>query len=442
MVPSPDAASWSISSNELYAHGLEQVLNETADKDGPGQDYSFLSTAFPAQWKASDLKEQVDKFLAMPRPRSTPGSTLWVFSFGSWDVWSLSALPINTGKEAVRGMTKDMFEQIERLYEASQDPNSIAFSDVSAATQGSQNSTAEATKEATVNEEAVAADEKSEKREEVEAEDEASTAAEGKAKPDEFFQILIPRIMDPSLLPGWRDLRPQTPEVHSKAEQMRNAASLTDAWNDGIVDGLTEWVKKGAAGQGDDQSNSGGGDFHFDTVSPGAGGGAATPPTRDGFAYNLAGFVLDQILERQMRNAHQADGEGRGAGALEEGYRDVHNPCLAPVGAASVAAPVAASDVKLAIPNVKIDHDKQVPSKAEDGGAGAEAGGEVRRRGEQGGESKEAVAYLSTARVCEIPGDHLFFTPFALSQRAIWEVAAETAEMIRSGESVRSKIGQ
>lgn len=434
MVPSPDAASWSISSNELYAHGLEKVLNETADKVGPGQDYSFVPTTFPAQWKASDLKGQIDKFLAMPRPRSTPGMTLWVFSFGSWDVWSLSALPINSGMEAVRGMTKDIFEQVERLYEASMDPQSIAFSDVSGITQGDQtsaNSTAETT------EEMASADGKTEKREEAGAE------VEVEAQAAERFQILIPRIMDPSFLPGWRDLRPQTPEVHSKAEQMRNAASLTSAWNDGIVDGLRDWVKKdAAAGQGDDQSG-GIGDARSDKASSSGAGGAMTQPTRDGFAYNLAGYVLDQMLERQMRNAHQADGEGRGAGALEEGYRDVYNPCLSPVGAAPVVAAVAASEVKLAIPNVKIDHDKQVPSKAEEekGAAEAESGaGRRARRGES--ESKEAFAYLSTARVCEIPGDHLFFTPFALSQRAIREVAAETAEMIRNGESVKSKMGE
>lgn len=399
---------------------MEKVLNETADKDGPGQDYSFLSTAFPAQWKASDLKGQVDKFLAMPKPRTTPGSTLWVFSFGLWDVWSLSALPINTGKKAVRGMTKDIFEQIERLYEASTDPKSIAFSDINGVSRSNQNSTAETTE----TKGGAPADEELEKREGAGAQ----TATQEKAKPAEFFEILIPRIMDPSLLPGWRDLRPQTPLAHSKAEQMRNAAKLTSEWNDGIVDGLADWVKKNAAGHGDDR----GGDSHLDTTT--------AAPTRDGFAYNLADYVLDQMVERQMRNAHQSDGKGRGAGAPEDGYRNVRNPCLAPVGAAPVVVPAAESDVKLAIPNVKVDHDKQVPSGAE----GPERSEQVVARRDGGGsyEAKEAIAYLSTARVCEIPGDHLFFTPFALSQRAIQEVAAETAEMIRKGESVRAKLSE
>lgn len=443
MVPSPDAAAWSISSNELYAQSVEKVFNETSDKDGAGHDYSFLSTVFPTQWKASDLKEQIDKFLAMPKPRTTPTSTLWVFSFGMWDIWTLSALPIGTGKEAVRGMTKDMFEQIERLRAASMDSTSIAFSDVHAVVPSSpadQNTTSEAIESV----EEDAAGQKFEKREEAEAQ--AETATEVTVELSETFQILIPRIMDPSMLPGWRDLRPETPSVHSKAEQMRNAAALTSTWNDGIVDQLANWVKKDQADSTDPAAEAegaqGGGssDFYFDKVSP-----STDRPRRDGFAYNLADYVLDQMLERQMRNARQKDGEGRGSGAVEEGYRDVQKSCLASVADAVVAS-TAQSDVHLTIPNLKIDHDKQVPSKAAVKRRGEGENQQTERQAEASAAKgpdgrKEAVAYLSTAKVCEIPSDHLFFTPFALGQRAIREIAAEAAEMIQKGESVRAKLG-
>lgn len=442
MVPSPDMASWSISSNDLYAHGVEQALNATGDKDGPGHDYSYLSTTYPPQWKASDLKDQIDKFLAMPKPHTTPASTLWVFSFGLWDVWSLSALPTDAGKDGVRAMTKDIFEQIERLYSASSDPMSIAYSDINSI---NKNTTEETVEENPENKEEASPEDNLEKRDEAEAEFEAA-AEEEQTKAANSFQILIPRIMDPSLLPGWRDLRPQIPSVHSKAEQMRNSASLTSAWNDAIVDGLTDWVKKDTpSGQDGEESSK----SNFETVSPGE--SQLGQPLRDGFAYNLAEYVLDHILERQMRNAHQTDGTGRGSGVLEGGYRDVRNPCLQPVRAAVVLT-AAKSDVALDIPNAKIDHDKQVPSRptpaeaaAAAAAAEAVAAGGVTKRQEGGSEAsslgkKEGLAYLSTARVCEIPGDHLFFTPFALSQRAIQDVAAETAQMIRNGESVRSKL--
>lgn len=429
MVPPPDVASWSISSNEIYAQGVEKVFNETADKDSPGQDYSYLSTAYPPQWKSSDLREQVDKFLAMPKPRNTPGSTLWVFSFGLWDVWSLSALPISTGRDAVEAMTKDIFEQIERLHAASTDPKSMAYSDVNNFIQKTANDTAEKVEDAE-NEEEASAGEQLETTEEMEPESQPATQQE--TKPLDKFSILIPRILDPSLLPGWRSLRAQIPSVHSKAEQMRNSAALTGAWNDGIVNSLSDWVKKDEPKTSqDDQSN----DFHFETVAP----GTATGPLRDGFAYNLADFVTEQILERQMLNAHLTDGNGRGQGELEDGYRDVHNACLQPVSTVAVAL-ATPSSVMVNIPNVKVEGDKQVPAQPSTGEGDKAKDNEKTARRDTGDE-KAGLAYLSTARVCDIPSDHLFYTPFALSQRAIQEVAAETAEMIRKGESVRARLG-
>ena len=40
------------------------------------------------------------------------------------------------------------------------------------------------------------------------------------------FRILVPTLFDPSLTPGWHSGRPDIPAIHSKAEQMRNAATL------------------------------------------------------------------------------------------------------------------------------------------------------------------------------------------------------------------------
>lgn len=257
MAPGADAAGGSVSSNELYARGVEKVFNETGDNLSPGLDYSYLSTYYAPQWRAPDLREQIDRFLARPKPRYAPQETLWVFSFGLWDVWSLSALPTSVSKDLTGEMTKDIFAQIDRLVEASTDERSIAWSDANfgkaaATTNASDEETKE---EAPADADAPAdapAEGPTEKREEeadaaaaAAAEKEAEEAAEAEAAgPTEYFRVLIPRIMDPSLLPGWRDLRPVLPKVHSKAEQMRNCVALTNAWNDGIVAGLSDWVKK------------------------------------------------------------------------------------------------------------------------------------------------------------------------------------------------------
>jgi len=238
MAPSSDSPAWSVSSKTLYAHGVESVLNETAERSSPGLDYSYLSAHYAPKWQTLDFMDQVDRFLAMPKPRHAPKETLWVFNFGFWDVWSLSALPIPAGKAAADVMTRDFFEQVERLYEASTDPRSIAWSDVQYTPAPPEPETS-----AEAGNEEAPSEGPTEKRGEESAGDEpeAGLSAEDTT---EYFRLLIPRVMDPSLLPGWRDLRAQLPKVHSKAEQMRNSAELTEHWNDRIVDGLVEWVRK------------------------------------------------------------------------------------------------------------------------------------------------------------------------------------------------------
>lgn len=436
MVPTPDTAPWSISSNELYAQGIERVFNETDGQEGPGQDYSYLSKYYPAQWKSKDLKAQIDDFLAMPKGK-TPQRTLWVFSFGFWDVWSLSALPVAQGKESVDHMTRDIFEQVERLYTAALDPTSIAYSHTTVIKQVPVEapSASKAVEQAAVEEqssegEKVPVEERAEP-EPVQSAAEPATTGSATTPQEEntidpgTFEVLIPRVVDPSLLPGWRDLRPRIPSVHSKAEQMRNSAMLTVEWNERIADRMIDWVQKEEM-----EKNA---DFYIDTPAD----DAAPTPVRDGFAYNLAEFVIDKILERQMVNAHLKDGNGLGDTEIDEGYRDVRNPCLQAVDVSrvSISGPVV-GDVLLNIPNDKIENDMQAPRKY----PAAAAGAAVKKRAEF--ENKPGLAYLSTAKVCDIPDDHLFYTPFALSQRAIWAIANETSDLIRSGESVRTKLGK
>lgn len=446
MVPPPDQTPWSLSSNELYGQGIDNVFNETDGKKGPGHDYSYLTQYYPAQWKAWDLKEQIDMFLAMPKGK-TPQKTLWVFSFGSWDVWSLSALPVAKGKESVDAMTREIFEQVERLYTASLDLNSIAYSHSTVLKQAphvSSNPSKSAkpqtppdsqplVRENAPVEESVAPASTAPQQP---APTKAAMVEEINTKDPGTFDVLIPRVLDPSLLPGWRDLRPRIPSVHSKAEQMRNAAILTTEWNDRIADRMIDWVQ-----QAETEKNE---DFHID---PPVAASTSADPVRDGFAYNLADFVIQRILERQMANGKVKDGNGLGDIENEEGYRDVRNPCLQAVDASrvKVAGPVV-GDVLLNIPNDKIENDMQAPRKSSPssssskGAAAAAAAAAAVKRAEF--EQKPGLAYLSAAKVCEIPDDHLFYTPFALSQRAIWGIANETSDLIRSGESVRTKLSK
>lgn len=481
MAPSPNASAWSVSSKALYADGVESVLNETAGRSSPGMDYSYLSTHYAPQWQTLDLKDQVDRFLAMPKPRHAPAETLWVFNFGFWDVWSLSALPIPAGKAAADTMTRDMFEQIERLYEASTDHRSIAWSDINYVPSPPVPETSpEAESEVSPAEEPPVGG-PTEKRGEgsVENASESQINAEDKT---EYFRLLIPRITDPSLLPGWRDLRAQLPKVHSKAEQMRNSAALTEHWNDRVVDRLVEWVRKEdrKAGEEENKESSKRADLPdaaaaaassppavdapaTQTITQGKKVDKAAPPAsrpsplRDGFAYNMANYVLDAMVERQLRNARLRDGHGRGDGAVEDGFRDVANSCVERVDTALVAVSVQ-SGVTLEIPNEEIGGDVQVPSatKPENQGQQNQQQQQAKRsrmmgkrdakeeEGEKEKDKKEPVDLAAkaadTVKVCQIPSDYLFYTPFALSQKAIGEIAAQTADMIRNNETIRGKL--
>ncbi|POS71778.1 hypothetical protein DHEL01_v209832 [Diaporthe helianthi] len=470
MAPSPDSPAWSVSSKMLYADGLENVLNETAGRPGPGLDYSYLSTLYGPQWQTLDFKDQVDRFLAMPKPLHVPKETLWVFNFGFWDVWSLSALPIPAGKAAADAMIKDLFEQIERLYKASTDSRSIAWSDINYVPAPPEPEPSPGAGSI----EGSSAEVLTEKRNEEKAGN-SPEAEDNAEEPTEYFRLLIPRVMDPSLLPGWRDLRAQLPKVHSKAEQMRNCAELTEHWNDCIVDGLVEWVRKEDRKAGEEESRKSRKGRKGRRTEPDSPGAPASPPAdppttpiatpgkkvdesppqhrpspvRDGFAYNMANYVLDAMVERQLRNARLRDGDGRGDGPVKEGFRDVANSCVERVDTALVAISVQ-SGVRLGIPNEEIGGDVQVPSstKPENHELQKEqARREVmsKRGGEKGGgEKKERVDLTAnaaaTVKVCQIPSDYLFYTPFALSQKAIGEIASETADMIRNNETIRGKL--
>jgi hypothetical protein len=466
MAPPPDSPAWSVSSKTLYAHAVERVLNETADRSSPGMDYSHLSTFYAPKWQSLDFKDQVDRFLAMPKPRHAPKETLWVFNFGFWDVWSLSALPIPSGKAAADAMTKDIFEQIERLYESSTDIRSIAWSDINYAPAPP----APETSDEAGNEEP-AAEGAAKKRGEGGADNEAPTENNA-GDTAEYFRILMPRVTDPSLLPGWRDLRAQLPKVHSKAEQMRNSAELTEHWNDRIVDGLVEWVSKEDRKAGEEE-NKGSKRDEAEAAKGRSSPRAAAPttqiasqgqkadetpaqkrprPLRDGFAYNMANYVLDAKLERQLRNAGLRDGNGRGDGPVEEGFHDVDNSCVERVDTALVSISVQ-SGVRLEIPNEEIGGDVQMPSATSPDYQEryhkhqAKRGGVNKRDADKKGDEEtkyEPVDLTANAadtfKVCPIPSDYLFYTPFALSQRAIGEIAAQTAGMIRNNETIRGKL--
>ncbi|KAK3386419.1 hypothetical protein B0H63DRAFT_467764 [Podospora didyma] len=338
-VPRPEHPSHALVSNGLYAAAVDHLLQETAESQSPGSNYRFQPEKYPIPWGVPDLSSQVDAFLAMDnRSVRPPKETLWVFTLGTWDVWSLATIPLNTSRPVVELMTTRVFEQAERLYQSALKEGSAAWSGV--VRNGEQNGTSA-----------------------------------------RMFRVLVPFLFDPSLSPGWTT-RPKLSAVHSKAEQMRNAATLTDDWNVKLGQKLVEWVRRGVdpteRGDGsDDNSNT-------PMISKRTMGNRISEimPSRqrkeellcDGFAYDMGGYVLDEMLENQLHKSGIHDSNGLGIMAESQIFRDVRKPCVS---------------------------DNQSP-------------------------------------LCETPGDHLFFTPFIVAPRAVGEMGRQAAEMVRNNTSVRS----
>lgn len=232
-----------MASTKLYASSVERALNLTFEGPGPGYDYNFMLDEFPIEWKVSDFSKQVDEFLLMKKPRHPPAETLWVLSFGMWDIWSLASEPLGVSKGIVDSAVEHIFEEVERLYASAVDETSIAWSDptVERTTAKPSDGLPTPTLDPGTNEPWI-----KERGPDGEGSDEkAGSGNETKPSPGprKQFRIVIPKLLDPSLTPGWTTARPETPVVHSKAEQMRNAAALTQKWNDKLAREMGNWLK-------------------------------------------------------------------------------------------------------------------------------------------------------------------------------------------------------
>lgn len=198
------------------------MLKVTSDSniyEKPALDYSYLSSQYPTPFDVPDLAAQVAQFLAMPQPEAIPRETLWIFTFGTWDIWRLAAMPRKVSEKIIDKIVEHMFSQAELLYGKSLDDKSIAYSDFWS------NATNSQVKELTATDAVDKVDERK----------------------FESFRVLMPKLFDVSLTPGWND-RADPPFPNSITEQQRNAAELTNSWNSVIEDSIGVWRQKAIKG--------------------------------------------------------------------------------------------------------------------------------------------------------------------------------------------------
>jgi hypothetical protein len=370
-----------LASNSIYAKELSElrdITDKTNITEKPALDYAYISEQYPVPLNTPDLAAQVDKFLAMPLPDvdDVPHETLWVFSFGSWEIWNLAAMPRDVAEELIDSTVKHIFDQIEKLYAKSLDSKSIAFSDFWT------NATESQITELTDPEAIKSVDERK----------------------LESFRVLVPELFDITITPGWRG-RPAPTYPGSVAEHTRNALWLTRYWNDAMRFNLHDWRKKGAkkpAGYEDTdprepaptepklkrreegaekrEDDSEKESSLFDWLPSGLRPKVlnetkfvddrviyAPYPFRNGVRIDNAQIILDAITEAEMQRSEVRDSEGFGTLSRDDSkrYLDVWSPC-----------------VKASLDDLTVDMD-EVPIE------------------------------------CAVPHDHLFYDAFTVSNRAI-----------------------
>ncbi|KAK1585761.1 uncharacterized protein LY79DRAFT_518090 [Colletotrichum navitas] len=287
-IPSTSLPTQAMTTTNHYRDTLEKITSKLEQSKQSGFDYSFLVDQFPLSDAIANLTSQVDAFLALPKPHDVPRETVWVFTFGTWDVWTLASLPREVGERILDAAVEALFAQIERVYQASLDDDSVAFSDFWA-----HQDTASPFAQLNAMEQG---------------------GNEVDPREIENFRVIVPELFDVSMTPGWQAQRPAPPRPHNKAEQMTNAAYLTNRWNSEVKSCMEEWMRTPDPEPEDGEED----DFEYvathvrrslnEDDAP-----LVVPfPRRVGAQVDAASFVREAIVERQMRDQGLADATGRG----------------------------------------------------------------------------------------------------------------------------------
>ncbi|KAF4125920.1 hypothetical protein GMORB2_1166 [Geosmithia morbida] len=279
-----------LTSNKRYATELKTLQNFSKEAnltDNPAADYSFLSEQYPGATDAHDLEEQVQDYFNTAGPKLPPRETVYVFTFGTWDIWNLAAMPLERGEAVVDDLARLIFNQTEYLYKKSLDTQTIAHSGYWGAS----------------------IDPKAGRRDKDRA---AKEAAKHRR-----FNVVIPELLDISMTPGWQ-FRPQPQYPHSLAEHMRNSALLTMRWNEQMRSEMKKWTMKGSALPEGDMS-----DVHSDWASKQYQyqDQADLYPRRMGYFAETSSRMIEVLAEEDMQRTGESDRTGRGKLPAQEKLR-------------------------------------------------------------------------------------------------------------------------
>ncbi|KAB8288195.1 hypothetical protein EYC80_010200 [Monilinia laxa] len=335
---------------------------------------TYLSTIerIPGYNKSSevmlpDFEAQIKSFIALPQPKHKLRETIFVMSFGTWDVWHYAALDYAKALEAQNKAVAEMFAQLDNLY-------------------AHHRATLEATHLIEV------------------------PHNESHVVPKPQFRVVIPKLFDPTMLPGWLSQRPVPLKPTTVAEVQKNAIHLLSEWDFKMENSIkpwfastpeaattSEWIEPApekAVSGGENQSQSKRGKSEKSKEKS-----EIAPPQKDIYYYDLNRFLTEVILEHQLEDEGLSDGYG--LGSKESPYISVYDPCV-----------------------------READS------------GEDRRLAKAGSiqETRNAPD-INGLLVCESPDEYLFWDDFTMGSTAKEKVGREVAKMIKLGHTLRAAWG-
>jgi hypothetical protein len=225
-----------------------------------------------------DLAAQIQEFIALTPPAQTPKETLFLVSFGFWDIYSFAGLDYGLSMNVTDRTVNELFDQLDALYAHYCQSQSAA--DTTAKSTDSTN----------------------------------KTEPEKPAHPSPPFRVIIPKLFDPTLLPGWLSQRPVPLKPSSIAENQKNAVYLASRWNALIENKISSWLKEPPLPPAD--------------VTNTTTEALASLPVveKDVFYYDLAQYLLDIIVEHQLEDEGLSDASGLGNG--DSPFESVYQPCV------------------------------------------------------------------------------------------------------------------
>ncbi|PQE10532.1 Esterase SGNH hydrolase-type protein [Rutstroemia sp. NJR-2017a BVV2] len=338
----------------------------------------YESASKTADKMLPDFKAQVQSFIALPPPKKVT-ETIFVLSFGTWDVWHLAGLDPSKAKAATDAAVEEMFFQLDNLY---------------AHYRGTLESTHVLEKPA---------------------------ENENRSISHPQFRVVIPKLFDPTLLPGWLSQRPVPLKPSSVAEHQKNAIHLLGKWELAVENKFRPW---------------------FATAPEAMSVKAWTElaenveaSSENVFYYDLQKYLLDLIVEHQLEDAGISDASG--LGTKESPFVSVYDACLREGGEED-------EEKRRGV-------GKRMNNKMGKRSAGVEKSGMSkvwgkRVLGKGKGLNKKMAegpkqVDVNGLLVCADPDDYLFWNEFSMGGKASGEVGREVAGLVRGGKTLRRSWG-